>query len=444
MEARESVGHDIPLVIGGFDEKLLSHLKVHLPSWGRLVTRRTAELNEFSPFMDTTFYGLYKPVLDEEHDLTPVGEKVYAAYRIAQSLPEWDTMRARTILHPQLSVVAALVIGELVAFPKDERSEAQGDGDEGGVSGDNALKQSIREAVKNADRVTETAESISQTWGTQTGAHEELDAHTLKALAEEYLGSSRLHLFLNLLGKLRIESSRRQKDKVVYIPEETTDITIGNDLRNILPSELMLLEDPLTEILFHWKYSTRQLLQWHKESRKSLNKGPVIVLVDVSGSMQAALHNHTSRGDWALAVALAMTTVAQAQHREYYVSLFDMRIVKEVDSRNVLGPEEVLSLLKLRPNYGTSYDVPITRALEVIEESAFSEADVILITDGECRLRHDTKLKLLQAKANKTFKVISVMCGASNTSSLTDFSDSVLKVESLLDADTATEKLFSI
>ncbi len=90
--------------------------------------------------------------------------------------------------------------------------------------------------------------------------------------------------------------------------EEICGIHLSNDLENLIPQELALLDDPDLEVLFYLKFTEKRLFCFEKqgyidhhlegveeveveverEQEKEGEKGPIIICVDTSGSMSGA------------------------------------------------------------------------------------------------------------------------------------------------------------
>lgn len=88
-------------------------------------------------------------------------------------------------------------------------------------------------------------------------------------------------------GKLSIEHSA---------PSDIAGITVGNDIRCMLPMEMAMMTDPALEGLFAYRFAERQLQNFQYRSnlaktarkaeiRQARQDGPMIVCLDTSGSM---------------------------------------------------------------------------------------------------------------------------------------------------------------
>jgi uncharacterized protein with von Willebrand factor type A (vWA) domain len=125
-------------------------------------------------------------------------------------------------------------------------------------------------------------------------------------------------------------------------------------------------------------------LEYLYEGKERLGAGPMIVLVDKSGSMRGR------KDVWASAIALALVTVAAEDKRPFVVGLFQHAVNYEA---TVMPGEAVPASLLLRsPSGGTDIPSALIWAKEKIEHyreqknrtsvvRSLSKADILVITD---------------------------------------------------------------
>lgn len=181
-----------------------------------------------------------------------------------------------------------------------------------------------------------------------------------------------------MAGRIHLSTEGAQRrSRVKGIPEEVVDVTIGADVGRLLPSELALLADPDTEDLFFKRLLEGETHCYEVAGFESLERGPLIMLIDSSGSMRG------ERNEWAQALALAMAALASKQSRAFAILHFD----HEVRSRHLFErPAETAGLLNAVGEFydgGTSFSAALDGAIEVLDNvPALKRADVILLTDG--------------------------------------------------------------
>jgi len=171
--------------------------------------------------------------------------------------------------------------------------------------------------------------------------------------------------------------------KVAHGYDEVIGITTGGDVNKLTQGELVLLASPKTEMEIYSKLvENRAMVREHRGSEK-VGKGPVIVVVDESGSMMGDPVEN------AKAFALSMAWVARHQRR--YCCLIGYSGGTEGNVL-VLPPgkwdqEGLVNWLAHFFSGGTTMDVPLVelpgRYWEIIGAPK-GKTDVVIITDALC------------------------------------------------------------
>ena len=172
--------------------------------------------------------------------------------------------------------------------------------------------------------------------------------------------------------------------------EEIVGVTLGKDLEHALPSELALMADSETSILFDLKYIESNLLCFDLEGTQLISneyevevettvvedetKGPLIICVDTSGSM------HGEPETIAKAVTLLMTTKAKQSNRACYLINFSTSI-STLDLANDFSMEKLISFLQMSFYGGTDVAPAIKHGLTLMESDSYKNADMLIISD---------------------------------------------------------------
>ena len=158
------------------------------------------------------------------------------------------------------------------------------------------------------------------------------------------------------------------------------DVELGNDLGSLLPSELQALGTPELEEVALLRFAQRRMLQVRRESKERENRGPMVVLVDESGSMSG------EREIWAKAVTLALLGIAEQERRDFALVGFNnsQRVLRW---GNKPSKSDVLAWLASQATGGTSFRPALDAGMRLVEEakagSSHEGADLILITDAD-------------------------------------------------------------
>jgi Mg-chelatase subunit ChlD len=211
-----------------------------------------------------------------------------------------------------------------------------------------------------------------------SGTHEGTPSEhpVVRSLAARLKLDERLRRVATLAGRFKRIAASKRRQRVKHGADEVTDIEQGADLARTLPVELAKLSHRLLRLDFMRALLERQVLQYRLEGSASLGKGPLVVLLDKSGSMDGP------RDVWATAVALALLDQAQRERRTYALLGFDSHVKFEA----VVNPADALPEegLFVSCGGGTEIAAAIARGLEIIRThpGALRKADIVLVTDG--------------------------------------------------------------
>jgi Uncharacterized protein containing a von Willebrand factor type A (vWA) domain len=206
-------------------------------------------------------------------------------------------------------------------------------------------------------------------------------------LARRLRGDPRLKRIAQLAGRFTRIAQQKRRTKVKHGAEEITDVELGNDIGRLLPVELVKLRHPRLHTLALRDLHERQCMQYALTGKERLGKGPLVLLLDRSGSMDG------EKDTWSTAVALALMGLAHTEHRTFAVVAFTDQIVFEA----VVKPGENLNgdALGLLCTGGTDIDTAMARGLDIIDRNPgpLHEADLVLVTDGASPAERAVELK---------------------------------------------------
>ena len=357
------------------------------------------------------------------------GEWVAKILDIANGLPEWQELKARSEGDPwrcalgtdkavrELAAELDDVLGDL---PEKDPAEAAVDAADleaaSAADPDNARLRRAAAAARSlanvaaadaqvvADKLSDKAETVARMAmrAAAQEAHREIDdmdaalagmGHGVgagaltavgaptEAVAKALRENPSLRRIAAIAGRLRISAKKRQATKTSFGREEICDVEIGGDIQRLLPSEQVMLGDPDLEPLLLRKLMERQALQYRLRGSERAERGPIVVMMDGSGSMAGARH------EWAMGVALALLEVAAMQRRSLALVHFGSSVVKHdvIANPRGLSLPKIIEMVTFFANSGTN----IQACLEWVgdnllgAEESLRGADVLLVTDGE-------------------------------------------------------------
>ena len=252
-------------------------------------------------------------------------------------------------------------------------------------------------------------------------------------LVQEMNRNRHIRDVLKRLGKGSTSVEKKDESKVAKIKkDELFGINKSGNISRILPSELLNLEDENLKYLFYAKYLENSLLTYeikgkdeiekNETEEKISNKGPIVVCLDTSGSMKGTPLLR------AKALVLSITKILREENRELYVILFGAK--GQFQEISVEGEEDICRAIKfLKKSYegGTDFETPLRRGIEIISEKEnYRKADILMVTDGSCRISYQFKRVLKEEKERLDFKIYTVICEADRVEK--DFSDGVIVI----------------
>jgi uncharacterized protein with von Willebrand factor type A (vWA) domain len=196
----------------------------------------------------------------------------------------------------------------------------------------------------------------------------------------------------------------------------------GQRLWRARHAEGRLLEHDSEAVLIDWRPDPGAPARPHRArtAPQPLARGPLVLCLDTSASMQGAPEN------LAKAVALATLRIARAEHRGCKLIAFGAPgelIERDLDAG--AGLDALLELMGQSFDGGTDVQTPIERALDAVQEAAWIGADLVLVTDGEFGCVPATRERLDRARHELGLFVQGVLVGDRETLGLLDVCDAI-------------------
>ena len=196
-------------------------------------------------------------------------------------------------------------------------------------------------------------------------------------------------------------------------PSDLIGIRESDDINNLLPSETVLLSDPILQTLFFKKFAEKKLQTFEfedkvmsfdinenkKGNKKGRNqaKGPFIICVDTSGSM------HGMPETIAKTICLAILKIALKEKRNCYLITFSVAITTLDMSDLKNNMDEIVKFLSMSFHGGTDASPALAEATKMLDSEEYNRADILMISDFQMPQIHPTILSRIQkAKENKT------------------------------------------
>ncbi|CVK18413.1 VWA domain-containing protein [Sporomusa sphaeroides] len=302
------------------------------------------------------------------------------------------------------------------------------------ASNQSVVRKAGDSAISAATLELEATESVIMAWGLQQGEFNRLPYDKKANLITILRGQQKFRDMTKLVGRMRNIAAASRKVKLEQ-RLELHSITQGSDINHMLHQELLSLRKPSLKLDFYRKMTERQLMQYDLRQTDYRGQGPVLALVDTSGSMRG------EREVWSKAVAVGLAEIAERERRAFGYALFASKhreLITDIFPAGKRPPDKLLKLATEFLGGGTDYEQPLRWAMQQLQTGGFAKADVVLITDGECRLSDVFLQELHKLKAEKQFRIYSLLIGSS-ACELKLWSDAVWHIADLLDESIVKE-----
>ncbi|MHA1882860.1 MAG: VWA domain-containing protein [Candidatus Thorarchaeota archaeon] len=229
----------------------------------------------------------------------------------------------------------------------------------------------------------------------------------------------------NRLGRYHSMMGEKIWDPTAHGKSEVFSVERSGDIERILPIELVQLGYPPTKYLFYSKLADKSLLTYELKGEgwtqpEENEKGPVIICIDTSSSMSGLPES------MAKAVSLAVTKEANSQSRKVILILFGSRNETQeiIFDRSENAIDSLMNFLNLSFGGGTDFDSALKSALKALDDTDYSYADVLFVTDGYGEIsRMREEFQRIKSKLGTRF--FTLLIESDDTDALQDISDEV-------------------
>jgi uncharacterized protein with von Willebrand factor type A (vWA) domain len=274
------------------------------------------------------------------------------------------------------------------------------------------------------DEVTEEGDEaqLGQLWDMAGAKLSRSDYSSIKQTAEFLVKNPQLQQIAKQLGRMAGEVDDPDlnvalNEELVLVEEtsdEATDDIVGihesDDLNKMLPNETMFLAYPELETIFYKHMADKRLLTYRTQGKSRtlrkleaqkpkakqavIEKGPMVICVDASGSMTGFPEK------CAKAMAYALLKIALADNRDCLVYLFSSRHISyQLTQSN--GLKEAANFLSYKFHGGTALEDVMDDAISEMEKSQYRNADMLMISDFIAPgLSSDLQLKMKQLSSD--------------------------------------------
>jgi uncharacterized protein with von Willebrand factor type A (vWA) domain len=298
------------------------------------------------------------------------------------------------------------------------------------------LKRMQLRSIKLAEEIDQVAQD-SHDFSVEFGQGAKMPAGERLELGRHLARNKKLGELARLVGRFKQEAKAIRRHTLDRGAAETFDIERGSEIGRLIPAELGALHHPGLRRDFHRRLLEGTVLQYRLRENEQKGRGPMIVCIDCSSSMQG------DKELWAKAVGLTLMDIARRQRRLFRAVLFSsgaesLKVV-DLNRERRYQPElaKVVEMAEYFPGGGTDFQVPIDAAVELLKDKKLKRGDIVMITDGECQVGPEWLVALRKSKDELDFSIYAVLVdiGSSELSTLAQFSDRVSSIKQLTAED---------
>ena len=355
------------------------------------------------------------------------------------STPAYQSLHASTKLNPVAAEIAAVSFAEqLSALAAKVETSPQTPTSEGL---DVAVIAAASRASKDATDGVAELESVTQAMGMGPGEPGSSDVSAIASAFKAVRSNKALMRICVLAGMYKQLAQGLHKARSKNGFEEVTGLESGGDISRLVPSELMKLGIPELELDLMRRLVERQCLCREFESTEKVGLGPILIVIDESGSMVG------HRNECAKAIALTLAWIAREQGRWSGLVAFSggsgHRVLALPPSK--WNQVQLYAWLEAFLGMGSDQDVPVGEMPAIFTEigAPVGKTDLIYVTDAELRISEKKASAFKAWKASVQARLISLVLN-SDLGDLTSISDEVHLINSLDPAEVGIRKVFSL
>jgi uncharacterized protein with von Willebrand factor type A (vWA) domain len=298
---------------------------------------------------------------------------------------------------------------------------------------DNMREELCKELYSKAENFEKMKEALlpfndfmetGRLWDMSAGIWRKTDFNVLTSYSQYLQKEKEIRELAEMLGRLREaedETIEIEIKQTVVVQGWTTEhaskaelvgVHESDDLSALLPSEVALLSEELTESIFFKKFAEKKLLTFDYMERvsqqktveistkqtmkKPKDKGPIIVCIDTSGSMEGTPERV------AKLMCFALLQIAIRDRRKCYLVSYSSSVATlDISDMNNSIPR-LVDFLGMSFHGGNNEEVAFAEILSQLGKGDYSNADVVFISDFITQgLSEKTKSEILKSKSEK-------------------------------------------
>lgn len=300
------------------------------------------------------------------------------------------------------------------------------------------MANNVRSQAKATTQELDEEQQLMSAYGVDPGQLQNMPVKERIELARK-LQNNRLSKFAKLLGQFRMVQQAESRKRVINASSEVHGITQSNFLERMVASEYLNYADPALETLMLMRWAEHQLNTYDVRGKENLGQGPIICVVDESGSMGCEDVAGGSREAWSKALSLAMLDQARRRKRDFvyigFSSAGQQHTVEFLNGESSL--DKVIAMTEHFFGGGTNYEQPLRAALTYIEKhydaNAKARPDVLFMSDDAYGQMDPSFMSEWNRIKDKTsIKCYGIAIGCDSSGAMQQVSDNVREITEMV------------
>ena len=297
------------------------------------------------------------------------------------------------------------------------------------------LYKKIAQFRKLEELISPFIRNFGRLWDLSSADFNDYGFEILSDFADLLENDKSLQELADLIGRQNGETERYEKElrekveiKTEFHPKpayrgQISGLRLSGEISSALPSELAMSKNDTTRLYFAQKFAENKLLSYAYVNRQKFyreehgteevevpltekeQKGPVIICVDTSGSMNGTPERV------AKTVTFALAKKCLEEERKCYLISFSTGIevqdLSEFEKGN--GLLELAKFLRKSFNGGTDAEPALQHSLTLLQKNDWKNADVLVVSDmimGNLSESVKTNIRSQQGKETKFYSLL--------------------------------------
>ena len=420
---------------------------------------------EFRSKFDTFHDELFGRFYEDSPQLETPTQWSKDIHDMLDTIPEFQSLQRTVDSDPELSALSSAFtarqfedeIMEVLQAKKEqaEKNKEQNQQDNGNrpenpqdISmddlGQDFAKKMQGQMISKSTEFAQTVQEIKDTKDTLdqlglsagTGSSDPVREQFIKTS----LNSNSIKLIMDILGRMK-----RTMRSVPAIAKNSPKVRSHDIEQGRLPNELMrerflACNDDTWDTYCYRAVTGKQWKRKKQDGKEPLAKGPIIMCIDVSGSMSGNSINY------AKAIAVALIGIAHSQKRYVGIIPFNGSLGTpiEIQSKDPEYATKLGTVMNIGCSGGTDFNKPLNWAFNQVANQGKKNADVVFLTDGACSVSSDTTRKIQSLSKKTGARLFSMYVGTNSNSMLDQVSTASISITDLQDVTKVSSVLKSI